>query len=697
LKEAQTKQAIRSAPMVERTGQARAQRGVIEHPLLGEPLVAHAASNSPTTNLSQQDTHDVALRVAYPTIERLRAMIDSTPALLCCAGADGSVEYANEFWREYTGLSLREACNWGWTTALHESDRTSIVTRLRSSFSTGQADEVEGRLRRTDGEHRWFLLRWRPEHGKPGEIVGWSFCMVDIDDRRRAQSRISDELDKRRRADEATRNSATDFRLTLDSMPGMVCLHSTAGAIELVNESLFRYTGRTLAELQDWPAVIHPDDRAHVVELWRHSLSSGAPFDADLRVRDAQGSYQWFHCRGRALRDDANEIVRWYNLLTDIQDRKQAEEAQRASEENSRLILDNIAGFVTTHAASGAVVQVNGPFLEYTGGTLESVKNDPSILHPDERGHVLHQWRRSLAKGEALRTEARLRRADGAFRWFNITAVPFRNTDGQVVRWYSLLTDIDDRKRAEEALTKAQNRLERAMQIATVSELAAAIAHEVTQPITAIVANGHACIGWLSSQPPNLSQACQTAEQIVQDGLDAGEVVQRVRALFKQANVEKSLLDLNQLILEVVRLVQAEAQRRGASVTTDLAANLPSILGNRLQLQQVLLNLMHNGLDAMESVVSSARRLSIRSRPQGVSEVLIQIQDQGVGVQHPDKAFDPFFTTKEHGMGMGLAICRSVVDAHNGRLWIASDEEPGATLCVALPVEPSWSALQPSP
>lgn len=610
-------------------------------------------------------------------------MIDDVPALIWSALSDGSILFANRAFSDYLGCPAQAPAD-PWLAAVHAADRQAVLSSQRAALASGGSGEIEARLRRFDAEYRWQLLRWRPD-SEPSRAGGSLFCAVDIDRCKRAEEALRIELEAKRRVEDAVKNSPTDFRLTVDSMPGMVCLHSIQGAVEHVNESLLRYTGRTLEQLQDWPAIIHPDDRPHILALWAESSESGAPFDADLRVRDARGAYHWFHCRGRALRDDDDRIIRWYNLLTDIEDRKRAEDALRASEESSRLILDNIAGLVTTHGPAGELEHVNGSFLNYVGGSFETVRHDIGILHEDERDQLLVEWRRCLAKGEALRTEARLRRADGVFRWFNVAAVPFRSSEGKVLRWYSLLTDIDDRKMAEDALGKAQARLARATQIATVSEMAAAIAHEVNQPLAAMVANAHACVRWLAGNPPNLTRASESAEQVVRDGLVAGEVVDRLRALFKRGHVQKAPLDLNQLILEVVRLARGEAGRRGATVTTDLDAELPQVLGDRMQLQQVILNLLHNGLDAMDALVERARRLKVVSRAEGDGQVVVQVHDDGFGMREPDKAFDAFFTTKQHGMGMGLSICRSIVDSHEGRLWIGKSDERGTTLCMALP------------
>jgi signal transduction histidine kinase len=224
----------------------------------------------------------------------------------------------------------------------------------------------------------------------------------------------------------------------------------------------------------------------------------------------------------------------------------------------------------------------------------------------------------------------------------------------------------------------------RATQIATVGELAASIAHEINQPLGAVVANGNACLRWLSAQTPNLAKAREAAGRIVRDGKEAGEVVQRIRALFKRASVEKVTLDLNDVIGEVVRLLRGETMRRRVAMETDLQETLPPVAGDRVQLQQLVLNLLLNGVEAMESVIDRPKKILIRSKRDSPETVLVEIQDSGVGLPDPDKVFEAFFTTKKNGMGMGLAICRSIVEVHDGRLWATPGEASGTTFCFTL-------------
>jgi signal transduction histidine kinase len=253
----------------------------------------------------------------------------------------------------------------------------------------------------------------------------------------------------------------------------------------------------------------------------------------------------------------------------------------------------------------------------------------------------------------------------------------------------------DALRRVEETVRATQTRLSRATQIATMAEFAASIAHEINQPLTAVVANGHACMGWLSAQPPNLAKVHVAAERIVRDGNNAGEVVHRIRALFKRDALDKVPLDMNEVIGEVVRLLSSETAKRHVDVETELENNLPPVVGDRVQLQQLLFNLLLNGIEAMDPVVNRPKKLMIRSKGQSGNVVMVEVHDCGVGLPDPEKVFEAFFTTKENGLGMGLPVCRSILEAHDGRLWAAS-RETGTTFFFTLPAQLSVAACAPT-
>jgi PAS domain S-box-containing protein len=355
----------------------------------------------------------------------------------------------------------------------------------------------------------------------------------------------------------------------------------------------------------------------------------------------------------------------------------------QALKDQLRLVIDTIPGLVWSALPDGSAEFLNQRWLEYAGLSIKEGLDwgGKVAVHPEDLARFMDEWRAALAEGKPLETEARLRRADGEYRWLLIRAVPLRDEAGKIVKWYGTSTDVEDLKRAEEALSKSQAELAHVTRVTTMGELAASIAHEVNQPLSAIVNNGSACLRWLDGVAPNLDEAREAARRIIRDGNRAGEVTTRIRALLRKTDKEKARLDINQTIQEVVMLARNEAARKGVTLRMDLAADLPPVLGDRVQLQQVILNLVMNGVEAMASALARPRELLIHSRQYESDKALVAVRDSGVGLDGQDleKIFDAFYTTKPQGMGMGLAISRSIVEDHGGRLWAAPNDGPGAT------------------
>jgi len=322
--------------------------------------------------------------------------------------------------------------------------------------------------------------------------------------------------------------------------------------------------------------------------------------------------------------------------------------ALQTSEDRLRLVIDTIPAHVWSAAPDGSVDFINRRWLESTGLSVESGLgwNWSSAVHPDDLKRFVDELQRALADGKPMESEARLRRADGEYRWFLIRNVPLRDELGKIVKWYGTSIDIEDRKEAEEALRQAQADLAHVNRVSTMGELTASIAHEVNQPLAAVVASGHACLRFLSAQPPSLAKAVEAAESIVRDGKAAGEVVRRIRALFKRAAIEKVTLDLNEVICEVLSLLHGETERRRVIVETDLGKDMAPVMGDRIQLQQLLLNLLLNGIEAMDPVLDRSKKLFIRSKRDCPETVLVEIRDYGVGLKDSERVFEAFVTTK---------------------------------------------------
>ena len=361
----------------------------------------------------------------------------------------------------------------------------------------------------------------------------------------------------------------------------------------------------------------------------------------------------------------------------------------RRSERELRDVINTVPVHVWSASPDGTIDFMNERLLNFVGLRPDEMLgwNWESILHPEDRYQFVTDWRAAIKDRHSMESEVRVRRADGQYCWFFIRNVPLRDEAGNVVKWYGSGIDITDIKRAEEErerLRQLQVELAHINRVTTMGELAASIAHEIKQPIAAAITNAQACMQWLSRDQFDLVEVREAARETVKEAKRAAEIVNRVRSLFKKEEITRELLDLNEVIAETASLVREEARLRSIPVRTELDAELPRISADRVQLQQVLMNLTLNGLDAMEG---TAGALVIRSQRDEEGRPLISVSDAGIGlpVEEAGKIFDPFFTTKPQGTGMGLAISRSIVESHGGRLWATANPGPGATFYFTLP------------
>jgi PAS domain S-box-containing protein len=354
----------------------------------------------------------------------------------------------------------------------------------------------------------------------------------------------------------------------------------------------------------------------------------------------------------------------------------------RLEERKLREAIETIPAMAWIAGPDGAVQFRNRRWVEYTGlSQLEKAEGVGTIaVHPEDRDRIVRRLGASFASGEPFEEEMRIRRTDGEYRWFLSRAVPLRDKRGKIVKWYGAATDIQDRKRAEEL----QANLAHTNRLSILGELVASISHELAQPITATTNNAKASLRWLQRDPPDLTQVRKGTERIIEAGTFASEIINRLRSLYKKALPKRELVAINEVIGEMVRLLRGEANEYAVSIRTDLAADLPKITADRVQLQQVLMNLMLNGIEAMKE---TGGVLTVKTGGGEGGHVLISVSDTGVGLPdgRADEVFNAFFTTKPQGSGMGLAISRSIVESHGGRLWATSHDGRGATFHVALP------------
>jgi hypothetical protein len=563
--------------------------------------------------------------------------------------------------------------------AAHPNYRESYRSRP-SVRPMGTGLELFGRRR--DGAEFPVDIMLSPVETAGGQI--FLIVIRDVSERKRTEEALRKTEQQLRVSKEQTER---ELRQLIDAIPQQVFVFDADWSPLFANRRELEYTGLTPQEAQSKDAaarIFHPEDLKKLAVLRERALALGAPFEMEARIRGKDGQYRWFLIRDNPLRDEQGRVLRWYGTRTDIEDRKLAEERTREGEGELRQLIDAIPQQVFVFDADWSPLFANRRELEYTGLTPQEAQSKDAvarIFHPDDLKQLESLRERMLSEGAVFEMEARIRGKDGQYRWFLIRDNPLRDEQGRVLRWYGTRTDIEDRKQAEEALRRAQAELARVTRIMTMGELAASIAHEVNQPISGIVLNGNTCLRWLAGDSPNLEEAREAARRIVRDGKRAGDVIARIRAMATKTVTAKGRLDMNGVIREVVALAGDEGRRGHVTLRTEFADDLSPVLGDRVQLQQVVLNLVMNAVQAMSAIDERQRELVIRTQNDGAGQVRVTVKDSGIGLdpQSAERIYDAFYTTKHGGMGMGLSISRSIVQDHGGQLWAVANDGPGTT------------------
>jgi PAS domain S-box-containing protein len=556
---------------------------------------------------------------------------------------------------------------------LHPQDRVLVQQVIDRASQAGTDFEHEYRLLLADGRVKHVHAIAHALHDASGnrEFIG---AVTDITDRKTAEDKI--------------RRNGRELQTLVEAIPAYVGTALPDGSVDFISQSWLDYTGfsREQGAGWGWGDAIHPEDLDRVAANWQAGLAAGAPVEHELRCRRADGTYHWFLYRSLPLRDDGGNVLKWYGTLMNIDALKETESALQTREQQLLGIVETIPSMLWSTSPTGEATHLSQRVLEYCGAPLEELldRGWENFIHPDDREETVKARARAFGFGESYSAIHRLRRADGEYRWHHSMAEPLRDPHGKIIQWYGLAIDIDERKRAEDHLRDTSIKLAKASRLATVAELAGSIAHELNQPLMSILANAQAAKRWLNAAPSNVKEAASSIERIIRDARAADETMQHIRALFKQESFDKKDVNIPDILREVVRIVQEDPRKRDVPIEYRFEESLSLVPVDQIQIQQVFINLIVNAIEALEE--RQMAPLVVLRAVTDSNEMLIQVIDNGPGVDDLDRIFDAFMTTKEKGMGIGLAVSRSIVEAHGGRLWAENNETGGAAFNVALPL-----------
>jgi PAS domain S-box-containing protein len=430
----------------------------------------------------------------------------------------------------------------------------------------------------------------------------------------------------------------------------------------------------------------HPEDRARWNGAIDRAIAEKSDYEVEFRILLPDATTKYIHTVGHPVLNASGDLVQFVGSSTDITERKRAEQATRLL----AAIVESSHDAIVSKSLNGVITSWNkGAERLFGYAAEEAVGQNITLIIPPERRDEERTILEQLTQGERVDHFETVRmRKDGSLLDVSLTISPMKDDSGRVVGASKLARDITERKRAEEALRQAQTDLAHASRLTIMGEFTASLAHEVKQPIGAIVTDANTCVRWIMRDEPDLKEAREAAWRIVKDAKRASEIIDRIRLLFKKGTPQRELVDVNEVAREMIVLLGDEASRHSISIRTELAEDLPDAIGDRVQLQQVLMNLIVNGIEAMHGV-DRPRELTIKSQPAQNNELLLSVSDTGMGLprHEADEIFNAFFTTKTHGTGMGLRISRSIVESHGGRLWAADNSPRGASFCLTLPTK----------
>jgi PAS domain S-box-containing protein len=615
---------------------------------------------------------------------KLHQIIDTVPSFLWSADPTGEPTYVNQRALDYSGMQFEEFKHGGWEAFIHPADFPGTMKAFGHAITTGTPYEIVHRLRRRDGEYRWHQARGDPVRDRDGRIIQWYGLAVDIHDAKKTEERL--------RRSEAYLAEAQ--RLTQTAT-------AAYNATEMLyfSDEAFRLFGfDPLRGLPSREAVwqrIHPDDVDTVNEKIERALREKGSFQNEFRLKLPDGTVKHVDADILPVFSATGELVEIIATVVDVTERKRVEDTLRRGE--AWLAQAQRISHTGTWVINGATRR----FLYWTDESYRIWGFDPlqgvpsrddmwGRIHPKDRERVWGEVQEALGEKRDFLAEFRILLPDGTVKYLEANTHHVFSPLGELIEVICTSVDVTERKCAQderERLRQLEADLAHINRVSTMGELAASLSHEILHPIATARNNARAGMRFLEMNPPNLNEVREALGCVVRDADRAKDIVGRIRSQIKRAPPRKELFGLNEAVSEVIFMVQSAIAKNGISVSTRLMDGSVPVQGDRVQLQQVLVNLILNAVEAMSSVEDGTRELSIRTEQSQTGSILVAVHDSGPGIDpvNLERVFEPFYTTKTSGIGMGLSICQTIIRGHGGRLWMRANEPRGAVFQFTLP------------
>jgi PAS domain S-box-containing protein len=612
---------------------------------------------------------------------RFRAIFARASVGVALVDRNGYAIESNPALQRMLGYSSDELRGMAFYEFTHPEDIEPDATLFRDMLA-GRSEhyQIEKRYFRNSGELMWGRLSvslLREKEDDPAFGVA-----------------ILEDITERKHAEQLQRESEARFRRLADAAPVLIWMSGTDKRCMYFNLPWLEFTGRTLEqELGDgWAEGVHPEDLQRCLNTYVRAFDAREPFAMEYRLRRHDGEYRWILDNGVPLFEADQGFAGYIGSCIDITERKQRNDLLKQDQTYLRQVIDITPNLIFAKDRQGRFTLANQAVADIYGTTVDALigKTDADFNHNVEEVEFFRRMDVEVMDTlqERFIAEEHVTDAAGKVRWMQTVKRPILDKDGAANQVLGSATDITARKHAELELGQRHNELAHLARVAVMGELTASLAHELNQPLTAILSNVQTVLRLLDDPAPDVKEIREILGDIVSDNQRAGEVIRSLRNMLKKRELKFEALDLNSVILEVAGLIHSDALIKHVSVALQLDPDLPGVRGDRIHLQQLMLNLAINAFDAMTDIPAGERSLNISTTRMDARSVQVAVQDSGTGIP-PDqleKAFEPFFTNKSHGLGMGLAICRSIVQTHGGRVWATNNDDRGMTFRFILPI-----------